>query len=611
MCGFVGFCSKNVKDKNVIKEMNNQIVHRGPDSDGYYFDKDVNFGFRRLSIIDLKEGSQPILNGAEDVAIIFNGEIYNYQEIREELVAKGYKFKTHTDTEVILHGYEEYGEEGILAKLRGMFAFTIWDSKKEKLFGARDHFGIKPYYYAMTEGDFLFGSEVKAFLKYPKFKKEVNEKALKHYLVFQYNPLEETFFKGVKKLRPGHYYIYENGKMEIKTYYNLTLDYQKMTFDEAVDKIENEVEESVKYHKISDVEVGSFLSGGVDSSYVVATALPDKTFSVGFDNKGFNETVYAKELSDSLGINNYSKLITPDEFFEGINKVQYYSDEPHANLSSVPLYFLSKLASEQVKVVLSGEGADELFAGYNEYADALPQRMYRKLPFSLRNKLYKKYKDRKHFSGKTIIMKYGQKVEDRYIGPAEIMSDEQANSLVTSKYKNTETSRDLTRKYYDEVKDMDDTSKRLYLDMKLWIVEDILLKADKMTMANSIELRVPLLDKKMWELARTIPVKYKVHNEITKYAFRKAAKNMLPEDWAKRRKLGFVVPFVVWIREEKYYKIVKEIFNKDFVSEFFDKEKINSLLDDHFNNIANNGRKIYTIYTFLKWYEIYFATQTA
>ena len=606
MCGFVGFCSKNVKDKNVIKEMNNQIIHRGPDSDGYYFDKDVNFGFRRLSIIDLHEGSQPILNESGDTAIIFNGEIYNYQELREDLVAKGYKFKTHTDTEVILHGYEEYGEEGILAKLRGMFAFTIWDSKKEKLFGARDHFGIKPYYYALLDGDLLFGSEVKSFLKYPKFKKEVNEKALKHYLVFQYNPLEETFFKGVKKLRPGHYYIYENGKMEIKTYYNLTLDYKDMTFDEAVGKIEKEVEESVKYHKISDVEVGSFLSGGVDSSYVVATALPDKTFSVGFDNKGFNETMYAKELSDSLGIKNFAKLITPDEFFEGINKVQYYSDEPHANLSSVPLYFLSKLASEQVKVVLSGEGADELFAGYNEYADALPQRMYRKLPFSLRHKLYLKYKDRKHFRGQTIILKYGQKVEDRYIGPAEIMSDELANSLVTSKYKNSETSRDLTKKYYDEVKNMDDVSKRLYLDMKMWIVEDILLKADKMTMANSIELRVPLLDKKMWELARTIPVKHKVHNEITKYAFRRAAKNKLPEDWAKRRKLGFVVPFVLWIKEEKYYKIVKEVFNKDFVSEFFDKDKINKLLDDHFNGITNNGRKVYTIYTFLKWYEIYF-----
>ena len=274
---------------------------------------------------------------------------------------------------------------------------------------------------------------------YPKFKKEVNEKALKHYLVFQYNPLEETFFKGVKKLRPGHYYIFENGKLEIKSYYNISLDYKEMTFDEAVSKIEKEVEESVRYHKISDVEVGSFLSGGVDSSYVVATAMPNKTFSVGFDNKGFDETVYAKELSDSLGIENYSKIITPDEFFEGINKVQYYSDEPHANLSSVPLYFLSKLAREQVKVVLSGEGADELFAGYNEYEEALPQRIYKKLPFCLRSKLYKKFKDKKHFSGKTIIMKYGQKVEDRYIGQADIMSDEQANSILKEKYKNSET----------------------------------------------------------------------------------------------------------------------------------------------------------------------------
>lgn len=606
MCGFVGFCSKDVRDKEVIKKMNRKIAHRGPDSYGYYFDKDVNFGFRRLSIIDLSEGNQPILNETGDIAIIFNGEIYNYKEIKADLLDRGYKFKTNTDTEVILHGYEEYGEEGILSRLRGMFAFTVWDSKKEKLFGARDHFGIKPYYYAMIDNDFLFGSEIKAFLEYPKFKMEVNEKALKHYLVFQYNPLEETFFKGVKKLKPGHYYTLENGKFEIKSYYKLSYDYQDMTFDDAVDKIENEVEESVKYHKISDVEVGAFLSGGVDSSYVVATAMPDKTFSVGFDNKGFNETVYAKELSDKLDINNFSKLITPDEFFEGIDKVQYYSDEPHANLSSVPLYFLSKLASEQVKVVLSGEGADELFAGYNEYADALPQRIYRKFPFCLRNFLYKKLKDKKHFHGKSIIMKYGRKVEDRYIGPAEIMTDEQANSLLTDRYKNSESSRTLTKKYYDEVKEMDDTTKKLYLDMNMWIVEDILLKADKMTMANSIELRVPLLDKKMWELARKIPVKLKAHKKITKYAFRRAAENKLPEDWAKRRKLGFVVPFVLWIKEEKYYKIVKETFNKDFVSKFFDVEKINSLLDNHFNNKENNGRKVYTIYTFLRWYEMYF-----
>lgn len=586
--------------------MSDQIAHRGPDSDGYYFDKGINFGFRRLSIIDLNEGSQPILNESNDIAIIFNGEIYNYQEIREDLVQKGYHFKTHTDTEVILHGYEEYGEEGILSRLRGMFAFTIWDSKQEKLFGARDHFGIKPYYYSVLGEDFIFGSEVKSFLHFPNFEKKINEEALKHYLVFQYNPLEETFFKGVKKLRPGHYYTYQNGKLDIKRYYTIRLDYEDLTFDEAVSKIEKEVEQSVEYHKISDVEVGSFLSGGVDSSYVVATALPNKTFSVGFDNEGFDETMYAKELSDTLGIQNYSKIISPDEFFEGIEKVQYFSDEPHANLSAVPLYFLSKLASKQVKVVLSGEGADELFAGYNEYEEALPQKVYKLLPFSLRQLLYRKLKDKPHFRGKSIITKYGQKVEDRYIGQAEIMSDDQANTLLQEKYKNSVTSSDLTKKYYDEVKDMDDVSKKLYLDMNMWIVDDILLKADKMTMANSIELRVPLLDKKMWELARTIPVKHKVNGTTTKYAFRRAAKNKLPESWAKRRKLGFVVPFVNWIKEERYYNIVKETFNKDFVGEFFDVEQINGLLDDHYNNVENNGRKVYTIYAFLKWYEQYF-----
>ncbi|MGT2951412.1 asparagine synthase (glutamine-hydrolyzing) [Streptococcus cuniculi] len=606
MCGFVGFYSNTITDKNVVKEMSDQIAHRGPDSDGYYFDKGINFGFRRLSIIDLNEGSQPILNESNDIAIIFNGEIYNYQEIREDLVQKGYHFKTHTDTEVILHGYEEYGEEGILSRLRGMFAFTIWDSKQEKLFGARDHFGIKPYYYSVLGEDFIFGSEVKSFLRFPNFEKKINEEALKHYLVFQYNPLEETFFKGVKKLRPGHYYTYQNGKLDIKRYYTISLDYEDLTFDEAVSKIEKEVEQSVEYHKISDVEVGSFLSGGVDSSYVVATALPNKTFSVGFDNEGFDETMYAKELSDTLGIQNYSKIISPDEFFEGIEKVQYFSDEPHANLSAVPLYFLSKLASKQVKVVLSGEGADELFAGYNEYEEALPQKVYKLLPFSLRQLLYRKLKDKPHFRGKSIITKYGQKVEDRYIGQAEIMSDDQANTLLQEKYKNSVKSSDLTKKYYDEVKDMDDVSKKLYLDMNMWIVDDILLKADKMTMANSIELRVPLLDKKMWELARTIPVKHKVNGTTTKYAFRRAAKNKLPESWAKRRKLGFVVPFVNWIKEERYYNIVKETFNKDFVGEFFDVEQINGLLDDHYNNVENNGRKVYTIYAFLKWYEQYF-----
>ena len=606
MCGFVGYYSPKQYDECVIENMNEMIAHRGPDSDGYYNDKNLHFGFRRLSIIDLEKGSQPIINATEDVVIVFNGEVYNYAEIRKDLVNKGYVFKTHTDTEVILHGYEEYGEEGILSKLRGMFAFTIWDKRTQKLFGARDHFGIKPYYYSQMGNTLMFGSEIKSFLKHPAFKKELNEKALKHYLVFQYNPLEETFFKNVYKLRPGHYYIYQNGKMEIKLYFSIELDYKDEGLEQTVENIEDAVEESIRYHKISDVEVGSFLSGGVDSSYVVAKANVDKTFSVGFENKGFDESTYAKELSELVGVENYSKIITPDEFFEGVKKVQYYSDEPHANLSSVALYYLAQLARQQVKVVLSGEGADELFAGYNVYEMPWQHRLYRKLPYSFRHFLFKKTRNTGHFSGKTIITKFGQHIEDAYIGQAKIMLDNEANDLLQPAYKNEVGFADLTRKYFKQVEGMDDVSKRLYLDMNMWLVDDILLKADKMTMANSIELRVPLLDKEMWNLARTIPPKYKVHNETTKYAFRMAAHRALPEAWAKRRKKGFPVPFVSYIKEEKYYNIVKEQFNKDFVAEFFDVEKINKLLDDHYQGVANTGRKVYTIYTFLIWYQQYF-----
>lgn len=607
MCGFVGFYSKKVKEKeNVIKQMSDMIIHRGPDSEGFYTNDYIAFGFRRLSIIDLSEGSQPISNEDDTKVIMFNGEIYNYQEIREDLLSKGHIFKTHTDTEVILHGYEEYGYE-ILQKLRGMFAFVIWDDDKKELFGARDHFGIKPFYYYFDNDEFLFGSEIKAFLKFPNFNKKVNKEALKHYLVFQYSVLDETFFKNVFKLRPGTFFVLKDNELKIDRYFEISYgEEENLTLDNAVKMIEDEMESSVKYHKIADVEVGAFLSGGVDSSYVVATAVPDKTFSVGFENDGFDETVYAKELSDKLEIKNYSKIISKDEFFDAIPKVQYYSDEPHANLSSVALFHLSSLAKQYVKVVLSGEGADELFAGYNEYEELPIFKLYSMLPFGLREKLYLKNKDKKHFRGKTIITKCGQRVEDRYIGQAKIMSDEEANYILTDKYKNNTTYRELTSKYYDKVTNKDDITKRLYLDMNMWIVDDILLKADKMTMANSLELRVPILDKEMWNLSRRIPTKHKVKGKITKYAFRLAAEKKIPLDWANRRKAGFLVPFIHWIREEKYYNRVKEQFNKPFAGEFFDKDKINNLLEKHYKKESNEGRKIYTIYTFLLWYEEYF-----
>lgn len=607
MCGFAGFYSETVsKRENVIKMMSDKIIHRGPDSDGFYCDEHVAFGFRRLSVIDVEEGAQPIYSKDRSKVIMFNGEIYNYRDIKKELVEKGYDFQTETDTEVILHGYEEYGK-GILQKLRGMFAFVIWDNQKKELFGARDHFGIKPFYYWKNGKDLLFGSEIKSFLVYPGFEKKVNKKALKQYLVFQYPVLEETFFEGVFKLRPGHCFTYKDGNMDIQKYFEISFDPQEKSLEEYVELVQKKVKNSIEYHTHAEVEIGAFLSGGVDSSYVVAEALPKKTFSVGFENDGFDETIYAKELAESLGIENHSKIISKDEFFETIPKVQYYSDEPHANLSSVPLFFLSKLAADHgVTVVLSGEGADELFAGYNEYEEPTINKFYAKLPMSLRRALYGKYKDKPHFSGQTIIKKYGQSIEERYIGQAKIMSDDEANRILSADYKNPIKSTDLTAKYYKDVEDADDVTKRSYLDMHMWIVDDILLKADKMSSANSIEGRTPLLDIEMWNLARQMPSKYKVNGNTTKYAFRLAAERKLPMDWAKRRKAGFLVPFVQWIKEEKYYWIVKEEFNKDYVSEFFDQEAINKLLEDHYQGISNEGRKIYTIYTFLVWYNQYF-----
>ena len=608
MCGFVGFYSRKIENKEeTVRNMGNMIIHRGPDSEGIYTDDEIAMGFRRLSIIDLAEGSQPMKNEDGSIIITFNGEIYNYQEIKKDLLEKGHIFRNNSDTEVLIHGYEEYGTD-LLGKLRGMFAFVIWDSVKKQLFGARDFFGIKPFYYSKIGDELLFGSEIKSFLPFPGFKKEVNEEALKHFLVFQYSVLNETFFKNVNKLKPGHYFIFRDGKMEISKYFDLSYKVEDKPFEEYVKLIGESVEESVKYHKISDVEVGAFLSGGVDSSYVVSCAKPDNTYSVGFDNQGFDETVYAKELSEKLNIQNKSKMISADEFFAAIPMVQYHSDEPHANLSSVPLYYLSQLAAKDVKVVLSGEGADELFAGYNEYEEPTVNRLYSMLPMGLRRKIRDMVKDRPHFTGKTIIMKYGQSVEERYIGQAHIMSDEQANDILSSKYKNPVTYREITKPYYDKVKNLDDVTKRCYLDMNMWIVDDILLKADKITMAHSIELRVPFLDKEVWNLSTKISVKYKVNGTTTKYVFREAAQKKIPLDWAKRRKAGFLVPFIHWIKEEKYCNIVRAQFEKEYVSEFFDREKILALLDEHYAGKKNNGRKIYTIYAFLVWYDQYFVS---
>lgn len=608
MCGFVGFIDKLNKDEKqkTIKLMADRIIHRGPDQEGYYIDDNIALGHRRLSIIDLASGTQPMFNEDKSIVVVFNGEIYNYQEIKKELETKGHEFKTNSDTEVLVHGYEEYKEE-LFNKLRGMFAFIIYDIKNNEMIGVRDYFGIKPFYYYKDEKTFMFGSEIKSFLDHPNFVKEVNKKALKPYLTFQYSVLDETFFKNTFRLKPGNYIKYKDGKIEIKQYFKAEYLKQDDTYENYKKQVKESLEDSVKCHQISDVEVGSYLSGGVDSSYIVSMAKPDKTFTVGFDKTGFDESNFAKDLSKIFNTNNYNRVLTGDDFFNALPLVQYHTDEPHANLSTVPLYFLSKLAREKVKVVLSGEGADEMYGGYNELNVSKWIKAYCKLPLAFRKALAKKARTKKKFKGKRIICQYDRPLSERFIGNAFIMDDDETKDILCDELKeNGVKYADIIKPYYEDVKNEDEITQMMYINMHFWLAKDMLLKADKMSMANSVELRVPFLDKEVWNVARKIPSKYLIKDRETKKVFRDVAAEVIPEEWAKRRKLGFPVPFFMWIKEEKYFNKVKELFMQDWVSEFFDKDKINKMLDDHYAGVENHGRKLYNIYIFLVWYKVYF-----
>lgn len=608
MCGFCGFTGDIADRENIIIGMMNKIIHRGPDSAGTHSDEDVTMGFRRLSIIGLEDGSQPMYNEDGSIVICFNGEIYNYQPIKEMLIEKGHVFKSHADTEVLIHLYEEKGEE-MLNDLRGMFAFAIYDMKNKKLFAARDFFGIKPFYYGVFNNHLLFGSEIKSFLAFPDFEKEVNTVALENYLTFQYSVLDETFFKGVYKLKPGHYLVYKDGKIDIKRYFQPKFEPEKAGLQDTIKKIEDVMLDSVKTHKISDVEVGSFLSSGVDSSFVAATFKGDKTFTVGFDYEKYNEIGYAEKLSEKVGIDNYSKIISTDEYWDSLGKIQYHMDEPLADPSAVALYFVSKLASKHVKVALSGEGADEFFGGYNIYREPMDLQITRLIPKPLRKGIAAIMKALPfRFKGKNYLIRASMDLEDRFIGNAKMFSEKERERILknpTGKYNHKE----ITKPYYDFTKGQDDVTRMQFIDLNLWMVGDILLKADKMSMANSLEVRVPFLDKEVFEVARHIQPDYRVNREATKYAFRMAAKDYLPEEVASKKKLGFPVPTRVWLKDEKYYNIVKTAFQSEAAQKYFNTDKIVKYLDDHKNGKADNSRKVWTIYMFLVWYNQFFGNE--
>lgn len=607
MCGFVGFTNTGNNSNRIIEDMMDKIRHRGPDSGGKHVDGDIALGFRRLSIIDITaSGDQPIYNEDKSKVLLFNGEIYNFQSIREELVAKGHTFTTKTDSEVLLHGYEEYGEE-LLNKLRGMFAFVIWDMNTKELFGARDFFGIKPLYYAQMGDTFMFGSEIKAFLAHPDFKKELNEAALESYLTFQYSPMEETFFKNVFKLPAAHFFKYSGGKLTVKRYWDIHFNADnEPDLEEWVNRISDTFKNSVEAHKIADVEVGSFLSSGVDSSYVAAVANVDKTFTVGFgEDERYNEIGWAKEFSKYINKENISKVITPEEYWDVISKVQYHMDEPLADPSCIALYFVCNKASEYVKVVLSGEGADEIFGGYNVYKEPMSVPAYNLIPRPIRRGIGAVASKLPAKRGINFLVRRGKDLEERFIGNAYMFSEKERKALLKIKT-DAPDAIELTRPFYDKVMDKDAVTKMQYLDLHMWMTGDILLKADKMSMANSLELRVPFLDKEIMALAERIPTKYRVTDENTKFAMRKAALRSAPPQTANKKKLGFPVPIRVWLKEDKYYDVVKAAFTSPVSEHFFNTDLLVKLLDEHKEGKKDNSRKIWTLYIFLVWYKVYF-----
>ena len=606
MCGICGFTGEKENKNAVLAEMMSAIHHRGPDAQGIYQDKDISLGFCRLSIIDLKTGNQPLFNEDRTICLVFNGEIYNYKELRRELEEKGHKFTTDSDSEVLVHGYEEYGEK-LLLKLRGMFAFAVWDSVKKRLFAARDFFGIKPFYYSMADGNLVFASEIKSILCFPGIKKEVNEKALQQYLAFQYSALEETFFKGIFRLNPGHFLVYEDGKVKVQRYFEARLEPEEVEDEEAEKKLETVLKESMERHRVSDVEVGAFLSGGIDSNYLASGLGHGKTFTVGFggeDNR-YSEISHAEELKQSYPLECYSRVIKRDDFWHAVPTVAYYLDEPSGDASAIALYFVAKEASKRVKVVWSGEGADEFFGGYNIYCEPDALKWMDWIPAKIRRKIAAVAEKMPDIKGKNYLIRAGVPIEDRYIGNAHIFSTSEIQQLLKNN-KEILPVREFLKEQYEEAAELENMSKMQQIDINNWLPGDILQKADRMSMANSLELRVPYLDYDVFEFARKLPVKEKIRKRQTKYLFRKVASKKLPEEIVNRKKLGFPVPIRVWIREEPWTSKIRTAFISESAVRFFNTKVLLELLEDHVNMKKDNSRKIWTVYMFLVWYHVYF-----
>ena len=652
MCGICGFTGAVEADLPTLKAMCDVMAHRGPDGEGQYLDDGIALGHRRLSLIDLEGGNQPMVRatgehearvtspalgggtsvaGAEaaaakgDFAIVFNGEIYNYRDLRDELAADGWTFKTESDTETLLVSYLAWGKL-LLDKVRGMFAFAIWDKQRGELFCARDFFGIKPFYYTLADGprgpQFVFASEIKCILEHPAYERALNEEALEQYLCFQFSALPETFFKGIYKLEPAHCMtVRADGTMTTRRYWRPTYDFDEdRSREDTVEAIDAAMRESVRYHNVADVEVGSFLSSGIDSSYMAACLAkenPDiKTFTVGFaEYEGERDEIsWARELADELHIENDSKHISEEEYWASLPRVQWHMDEPSADPSAVALYFVDQEAAKKVKAVLSGEGADEFFGGYRIYQTPFANQ---KLAWAPKGLLRGASKAARALGvrGANYLERASETPEDWYYTNANgvAFSPEERERLRAGKRADgaarVPTPQELIAPAYAEVAGLDDTTRMQYVDLFFWLVGDILLKTDKMSMAHSLESRVPFLDKRVFEVSATIPTRLKANGEQTKLALREAAERAIPKDWAQKEKLGFPVPMVNWLRQDRYYEQVKEQFTSELAARFFDTDELMRLLDEHKAG-ADRSRKIWIISMFLLWYRIYFVDRT-
>ena len=612
MCGFIGCVHDTTQNysevqKQQFKNMNDIITHRGPDDDGFYYDDHIQFGFRRLSIIDIESGHQPLTYENERYWIIFNGEVYNYVELREELLAEGLTFATSSDTEVIIALYSHLKEKAV-EKLRGMFSFVIWDKQEQSLYGARDPFGIKPFFY-FEDGDRTFFASEKKSILLGLENDVLNYDSLQHYLTYQFVPEPNTLSDGIKKLEPGHYFTKKIGSpMEIKRYWKAHFKPVQKAEPDFIKEIKDVLFDSVKMHMRSDVPVGSFLSGGIDSSIIASIAKEFhpaiKTFSVGFEHNGFSEIDVAKETAEKLGVENISYVISPQEYMDEIPKIMWHMDDPLADPACVPLYFVAREARKHVTVVLSGEGADELFGGYNIYREPQSLEVFNKIPRAGKV-LLKGIAGMmpEGMRGKSFIERGVTPMEDRYIGNAKMFLEEEKRELLNV-YREGLDYKDITKPLYSESRGYDPVDRMQYIDIHTWMRGDILLKADRVTMAHSLELRVPFLDKAVFEVASKIPTSLKTAHGTTKYILRKAAEGIVPAHVLDRKKLGFPVPIRHWLKNEMN-DWAKKIIRESNTDHLINKTYVLQLLEDHSQGKADNSRKIWTVLMFMVWHQVY------